>query len=206
MIYTIAQAVHDELRRQRANVLNGATTSVPPLRIETTCAEFFDIFDKKPIIIHPVGKGGASYYNVAHREIYVWDYENFVNNLDTVLQKGQRRPDFIVADSGSKIFIINELSTGNPKSKKSDALLQMNHLVQLLQKTSVWKQISAIADRQCIFSCRQSFASTPVVKGDKGIADSFATILSLLPPAQPLNFQPITKAGFRLYQSDHIQF
>lgn len=41
---------------------------------------------------------------------------------------------------------------------------------------------------------------------DKGIADSFGTIHSLMSGVVKLNFQPITKAGFALYQTDHIQF
>lgn len=205
MLKAIAQAVYDELLKKRATVVNEAGTSFPALRIESTHDTLFDIMDKRQAIIHGVGEGGATYHNDSACEIRILDYEYFVNSLTEALQKNQRRPDFIACnESGSKL-VINELSTGNPKTKKSDALYQMNHVIQLLRKTAIWDNIEAIQEKECVFSCRQGFPSTPIVAG-KSLANSFGAIHALVPENLELSFQPIKKAGFKLYQNDHVYF
>ena len=206
MLTTIAHSIHDLLSAEKSAALNGTTPVFPTLRIEFTTISEFDIMDKKLSIIQDVGKGAVTYQNANGRKISIFDYENFVNNLHPILQKNERRPDFIVIDNDATKIVINELSTGNPKSKKSDAIYQMNHLVQLLKRSLIWKDVVAIPDKECIFSCRQKFASTPQNMSGKGIADSFGTIHTLLAGPVELKFQPITKAGFKLYQSDCINF
>ena len=208
MLTAIAQAIYALLLKEKGNALNGMPTSFPILRIESSALPAFDIIDKQPSIIQDTGSGTATYHNPRGCEINVMDYEHFVNSLDPILQKNERRPDFIVIDKDASKFIVNELSTGNPKSKKSDAIYQMNHLVQLLKKSMIWKSIDYIPEKECVFSCREKFPATPQISPDtgKGIADSFGTIHSLMSGVVKLNFQPITKAGFALYQTDHIQF
>lgn len=206
MIARIATAIHDLVIEERANVLDGNKPSIPGLRVESGSHEAFDVMDKRPVIIHSVGEGGATYHNPDQRTLRVWDYENFVNSIDDRLQHGQRRPDFIaVAEDNTKI-VINELSTGNPKSKKSDALMQMNQVIQNLKKTQLWPTIEAIPNKECVYSSRQPFAPTPAVGKPKGIADSFGAINNLLPEVIELSFKPITKNGFRVIHSDHINF
>lgn len=206
MLTTIAQTIHDLLSAEKSAALNGTIPIFPTLRIESTTIAEFDIMDKKPTIIQVVGKGAATYHNASERTISIFDYENFVNNLHSILQKNERRPDFIAIDNNASKIVINELSTGNPKSKKSDAIYQMNHLVQLLKRSLIWKNVVAIPEKECVFSCRQNFASTPQNTSGKGMADSFGTIQTLLAGPIELKFQPITKAGFKLYQSDCVNF
>lgn len=206
MLTTLAHSIHDLLSAEKSAALNGTTPIFPTLRIESTTISEFDIMDKKPSIIHNVGKGAVTYQNAKARKISIFDYENFVNNLHPILQKNERRPDFIAIDNDTSKIVITELSTGNPKSKRSDAIYQMNHLVQLLKRSMIWESIVAIPDKECVFSCRQKFASTPQNTSGRGMADSFGSIHTLLAGPVELKFQPITKAGFKLYQSDCVKF
>lgn len=178
---------------QKANV----PVSVPYLLTDDI---LFDLKDKQFPFILPLGNGSVTYHNEPRYKITVINYEELINSLPQTVTHNVRRPDFILYDSVGNYFIINELSQGQPRSKRSDAKLQMSNAVKILKaipEINSW--IDARPNRLCFFSCRTSFPSTP-----QGIADAFGLNGKKLPERVEIKFQPITKAGFLAYESDVV--
>lgn len=201
----IAGQIYKILVSKRINCLGEGIPERPEIKLEYSADEIFDVIDRQASTICAHGQGGATYHNPNGRKIWVWNYEAFINSLHETLRKGVKRPDIMAWDEGRGKLVINELSTGNPKSKLSDAKLQMHALVHLLGQSELKGWLEMIGEKECIFSCRQALASSPVVKG-KGLTDAFNLIYRVLPPRTEIKFQPIQKAGFRAYQTDIVNF
>ena len=151
MLTTLAHSIHDLISAEQSAALNGTIPIFPTLRIESTTIAEFDIMDKKPTIIQVVGKGAATYHNASGRTISIFDYENFVNNLHPILQKNERRPDFIAIDNNASKIVINELSTGNPKSKKIGCYLSNESFGAIIEKViNLGKRCSHSGERMCL--------------------------------------------------------
>ena len=169
---------------------------------ETTDAKSFDLIDKKNPNITNTGSGSVTYHNNTCRHFVAVNYEELLNSLPECVSKGIKRPDFIVYDESDEgaYFIINELSQGKPASKRSDAKAQMHSALKLLKEVKGTDDfISKRQIRLCIFSCRSDFPDTP-----DGIADAFGINGKHLQDMVEIKFQPITKAGFKAYETDVV--
>lgn len=167
---------------------------------QTSADVVFDLKDKSNPYILPIGEGYVTYHNEPCLEVVVINYEALINSMPQTVTRKLRRPDFVVYDTSGKYIIINELSKGQPRSKRSDAKLQMSNAVKILNDIpDIKRWINSREHRLCIFSCRTSFPSTP-----QGIADAFGLNGKNLPEKVEIKFQPITKAGFSAYESDVV--
>jgi hypothetical protein len=172
----------------------------------------FDIQDLKSTIKQALGTGSVTYNNPQNKLIAIVDYEDFLNkqpqqptypsNKDVIKTLGLKKPDFIVYDLGiNSFFILNELSqSGNPSSKQKDAMQQLhNALMHFHKVTTIKTFIKSFPDRRCVFSNRNHPINSPDT-----IADPFEYIQKLLQPPIKLKFQPITKLGFELVETNVI--
>ena len=192
---------------------NVRDVDIKDVRIEVITDTHFDIQDLKPTIKQKLGTGSAIYNNPNNKRIAIIDYEDFLNkqpqqpaypsSQDIIKALELKKPDFIVYDLGTNsFFILNELSqSGNSNNKRNDAKLQLYDALKHFYKVTTIKTfIKSFPDKRCVFSNRN-----PVNSPDD-IADSFEFIrksLQLNPP-EKLNFQPITKLGFELIETNII--
>jgi len=169
------------------------------VRVEVIRDTKFDIQDRRPEIKQPAGTGSATYNNPQSKEITVIDYEDFLKaQSDEVIKKlDVKKPDFIVFDAPTKsCFIINELSQGNPKNKRTTTIQQMHNAILHFDRVSGIKLfIGQFATKSCVFSCRRKAITT---------ADAFMTIDNYLPKPIELRFQPIQKLGYMLIETTEI--
>lgn len=202
MLTLLTTHLFDYLNNKRGHLCDPAATVPGPPRHELTTDKQFDIVDKQQNIKQPVGSGTATYNNPNSRSITLIDFENFINSINDILTKGLKRPDFIAYDDAKLQFIINELSTGNPKSKLSDAKMQLSGAANLIESIPEIKNfIDSFAEKMCIFSCRQSFPPTP-----QNMAGAFGNSSQILPQIVSIKFQPITKLGYIAIQTDVVDW
>jgi hypothetical protein len=172
----------------------------------------FDIKDKESTIKQPLGAGSVTYKNPNKKIIAVIDYEDFLNKQpqqpayssseDVIKALKLKKLDFIVYDLGTNtFFILNELSQSeNQKNKQSDALLQLhNALLYFYRVDTIKAFIDSFADRRCVFSNRYFPMDSP-----DSMADAFEEINKLLSSPIKPKFQPITKLGFDLVETNII--
>ena len=177
---------------------------IKDIRTDVIDDTHFDIQDLKPTIKQKLGTGSVTYNNHNRKLIAIVDYENFLNKQSASVIKSLklRKPDFIVCDLGTySFFILNELSQStNPKNKQNDAKLQLNDaLKHFYRVTAIKTFIDSFPDKRCVFSNRNHPINSPDT-----IADSFGYIQKLLQPPIKLNFQPITKLGFELIETNVV--
>ena len=174
------------------------------IRTDVIDDKHFDIQDLQPTIKQILGTGSVTYNNPLSKIIAIVDYEDFLNKQPASVIKALelRKPDFIVYNLGTKsFFILNELSQSkNPKNKQNDAILQLNDaLKHFYRVTAIKTFIDSFSNKRCIFSNRNHPINSPDT-----IADPFEYIQGLLQPPIKLNFQPITKLGFELIETNVI--
>jgi hypothetical protein len=176
---------------------------ISDIRIEVITDSQFDIKDKEKTIKQPVGAGTATYSNTANKKITVIDYENFLDfQPDAVIKKLKlKKPDFIVYDMhGKSHFIVNELSQGNPKNKRTEALQQMHSAILHFDKIPGIKSfVNQFTEKWCVFSNREPPITTP-----GGMADAFINTNKYLTKPIKGNFQPIAKLGYTLIETTKV--
>lgn len=183
---------------------NSAVVSVKiqDLRFEVITDTQFDIKDKEPTIKQCPGKGSVTYNNHRNKVISVIDYEKFLNFQPNNVIKNLKlkKPDFIVYDCDNSYFIINELSHGDPKNKRTRAFQQMHSAVFHFDKIPGIKLfVNKFINKICVFSNREMPILTP-----EGIADAFFNFDNYLPEPVKHDFKPITKLGYILVETSKM--
>lgn len=92
------------------------------------------------------------------------------------------------------------LRVKNPRSKRKEAMIQLhNALKHFFKVPAITSFIANFTDKKCIFSNRYYPGQSP-----NALADPFEYIQQLLQPPKQINYQPITKLGFDLIETDAI--
>lgn len=164
----------------------------------------FDLKDKENPFIVEESKGSVTYKNSFKKQIYITNYEEFVNSLPRNLQTGKKRCDFLVYQEGeNSFFILNELSQSrNIEAKESDALYQLQDTLEhLCNVDSIKNKVDSCSYQLCVFSNRVKPVVAPLDM-TRGFNDTFSTMKQ---NASPFCFEGINKFGFKYYRANLIE-
>ena len=172
---------------------------------ERTRKVSFDLKDKEIPFIVGENEGSVTYKNFLSKEVYVTNYEEFVNSLPKNVQVGKKRCDFLVyQEDGSLFFILNELSQSrNIDAKESDALYQLQATLECLSDVASIKfKMDSCKYRLCIFSNRVKTIDSPL-----GMANAFNEAYMTIKQreAVPFEFEGINKLGFKYFRANLIE-
>ena len=173
---------------------------------ESTNLHEFDLQDKKEQIIQKAGAGSVTYKNPFKKDIYVTDYERFINSLPDSVQKGLKRCDFLVYSQDFQVIILNELSQSkNEFDKESHAIHQLSEsLNSLLGCVSLRDELNKYTSKLCVFSNRYK-----EVKSPEGMADPFGLIFNFvnseISSEEFENIPEISRLGFQYCKSSVIE-